>query len=86
MKKDRIRGKFTVVNEVSVSRPSPRLLFLPFIAHHAELQHAVSRLLAHSRTESDRSIRQYAAFGRIHLRFRYISPENLPVPYEQLIL
>ena len=26
MKKDRIRGKFTVVNEVSVSRPSPRLL------------------------------------------------------------
>lgn len=28
MKKDRIRGKFTVVNEVSVSRPSPRLLLL----------------------------------------------------------
>ena len=26
----------TIVNEVSVSRPSPRLLFLPFIAHHAE--------------------------------------------------
>ena len=69
----------TIVNEVSVSRPSPRLLFLPFIAHHAELQHAVSRLLAHSRTESDRSIRQYAAFGRIHLRFRHKSPKNLPV-------
>jgi|GEM_PF-276515 len=76
----------TIVNEVSVSRPSPRLLFLPFIAHHAELQHAVSRLLAHSRTESDRSIRQYAAFGRIHLRFRHKSPKNLPVPYEPLIL
>ena len=26
----------TIVNEVSVSRPSPRLLFLPFIAHHTE--------------------------------------------------
>ena len=76
----------TIVNEVSVSRPSPRLLFLPFIAHHAELQHAVSRLLAHSRTESDRSIRQYAAFGRIHLRFRHKSPKNLPAPYEPLIL
>ena len=70
-----------MLNEVSVSRPSPRLLFLPFIAHHAEWQHAVSRLLAHSRTESDRSIRQYAAFGRIHLRFRHKSPKNLPVPY-----
>ena len=28
MKKYRIRGKFTVVNEVSVSRPLPRLLLL----------------------------------------------------------
>ena len=28
----------------------------------------------------------YAAFGRIHLRFRHKSPKNLPVPYEPLIL
>ena len=38
MKKDRIRGKFTVVNEVSVSRPSPRLL-LSYM-HRSELQSA----------------------------------------------
>lgn len=38
MKKDRIRGKFTVVNEVSVSRPSPRLLL--FICIGSELQSA----------------------------------------------
>ena len=38
MKKDRIRGKFTVVNEVSVSKPSPRLL-LSYM-HRSELQSA----------------------------------------------
>jgi len=44
MKKDRIRGKFTVVNEVSVSRPSPRLL-LSYM-HRSGLQSAagVSRI------------------------------------------
>ena len=42
MKKDRIRGKFTVVNEVSVSRPSPR--FLLFICINFLLTHATSPL------------------------------------------
>lgn len=38
MKKDRIRGKFTVVNEVSVSRPSPSFAFV--YMHRSELQSA----------------------------------------------
>ena len=40
MKKDRIRGKFTVVNEVSVSRPSPRLLLFICIVLNCNPQRA----------------------------------------------
>ena len=40
MKKDRIRGKFTVVNEVSVSKPSPRLLLFICIVLNCNPQRA----------------------------------------------
>ena len=40
MKKYRIRGKFTVVNEVSVSRPSPRLLLFICIVLNCNPQRA----------------------------------------------